>query len=146
MFRDLASSLSVASALAVAVYNADSVPNAVDLQGFDSAVLHLLIGAGGIVFDAANKIEFVLTHSDDDVTYDNVTAADLNGKDAPAAVANGIVKALTAAHAAAEVLEIGYVGGRRYLKLLADFSGAHATGTPLACNVVEGNARYKPAA
>ena len=73
-----------------------------------------------------------------DVTVDDVTGVD--------SVSNGIVKALIAAHAAADVTKIGYKGGKRYLKLLADFSGTHATGTPIDAIVVEGHARFAPVA
>jgi hypothetical protein len=144
--RDLASHISVASALDVATYSADSTPVAVDLQGFDSAVLHLAIGVGGITCTSSNKIDFVLTHSDDGTTYAAVTADDLIGNDAPTSVTDGIVKSLTAAHAAAAVYEIGYIGGKRYLELVPTFSGTHATGTPLACNLVKGTPWLAPAA
>jgi hypothetical protein len=87
------------------------VPTAIDLTGFQSCAILLSIRAGGITFDATNKIEFVLTHSDNGTNYANVAATDINGKDAPTTVTNGIVKALTSAHASADVSEIGYIGG-----------------------------------
>lgn len=138
--RDLATLLAASVLIPTATYSADPVPAAVDLQGFEGAAIFIHIGAGGIVFDAANKIEFKLTHSDDNVTYTPVDAGDVQ---AVAAVgAGGIVKALTAAHAAADVTKVGYVGGKRYLKLLPDFSGVHGTGTPIGAVVVKGYPRY----
>jgi len=133
--KDMYSETAVVEAIAPAVYNADVAPAAVDLLGFEAALFALGIGAGGIVFTDANKIEFVMTHSDDNEDYSNVEAADVQG---PASVSNGIVKALTAAHAVSDVSKIGYVGGKRYVKLFANFSGAHATGTPIAAYVVKG--------
>ena len=117
---------------------ADNTPPAVDMRGARKATILLAIGVGGITFTGTNKVEFVLTHSDDDLTYTAVTAADLIG-DAllPATITGGIVRALTAVKAAADVQKIGYIGGKRYLKLLADFSGTHGTGTPVAALVVE---------
>ena len=44
----------------------------------------------------------------------------------------GVIKALVVAHATAGVCRFGYVGGKRYLKLLAAFSGTHGTGPPVA--------------
>lgn len=143
--RDLAAHVATDLAIAPAVYAADNTPAAVDLNMFQSAVVNLSIGAGGITFDSTNKIEFVLTHSDDGTTYTNVTADDINGKDAPSSVTNGIIKSLTAAHATADVSEIGYIGGKRYLKLLADFSGTHGTGTPICATVVKGDPLMAPA-
>lgn len=119
-----------------AVYSADNTPPAVDLQGVQSATILIMPGVGGITFSGSNRIEFVLTHSDDDSTYTNVTAADLVGV---ASVTSGIVRSLIAAHAAASATEIGYIGRKRYLKLLADFSGTHGVGTPIAAIVVTDN-------
>lgn len=138
--RDGATRLFPALAIAPAVLAADNTPVAIDLRDFGAAALLLAIAIGGITFTGTNKIEFVLTHSDDDVTYVNVTDDDLV-KDglAPATVTNGIVRSLTAAHAAATVQKLGYVGGKRYIKLLADFSGTHGTGTGISAIVARGN-------
>lgn len=141
MFRDLASKLTPVQVYGPITAAADNTPAAIDLQGFSSAVIYLAIGAGGITFDSTNKIEFVLTHSDDNVTYSNVTDADVQGV---TGITSGIVKSLTAAHASADVTEIGYIGQKRYLKWLNDFSGTHGTGTPLSVTLIKGNAEIKP--
>jgi hypothetical protein len=141
--RDLHSNIGLAVAIPAAAYDADSTPAAIDLLGFESAVVEIAVGAGGITFSGTNKIEFVLTHSDDNSTYTAVTADDVQGV---ASVSNGIVKALTAAHATADVTKVGYVGNRRYLKLLADFSGTHGTATPIAATVIMGNPHEAPVA
>lgn len=122
--------------------NADNTPAAIDLQGFGGAKLLIAVGVGGITFDASNKVEFKLTHSDDDSTYAAVAAADvLLGSNADASVGSGgIVKSLVAAHAAASITEVEYIGGKRYLKLLADFSGTHGSATPVAAMVLKGHA------
>ncbi len=142
--RDLINSLAASVLIPAATYAADNTPAKVDLFGFESAVITIHVGVGGITFDSTNKVEFKLTHSDNDSTYTAVTAADVQGVDSVGA--GGIVKALTAAHAAAGITKVGYVGGKRYLKLLADFSGTHGTGTPIAAEVIKGHARYWPAA
>lgn len=142
--RDAYHNLAIAEALAPAVYAADNTPAAIDLLGFESALLSLHIGAGGITFTGTNKIEFKLTHSDDDSAYSAVEDADVIA--ASAVGAGGIVHALTAAHAAASITRVGYIGGKRYLKLLADFSGTHGVGTPLAAIVIKGHAQERPVA
>lgn len=135
--RDGATGIFPVSAIDPATLSADNTPAAIDLEGYQAATLLLSIGVGGITFTGTNKIEFVLTHSDDGTNYSNVTDDDLI-KDAlaPVTVSNGIVRALTAAHVAATLQKLGYVGGKRYLKLLADFSGTHATGTPIGAIAV----------
>jgi hypothetical protein len=141
--RDLYNTLGAAVAIPAATYAADNTPAAVDLAGFEGAVLFIEVGAGGITFDATNKVEFKLTHSVDNVTYDNVADKDLTGV---TGTTGGIIKSLVAAHATADVTKIGYRGGRRYLKCLADFSGTHGTGTPISVLVVKGGSRYNPPA
>jgi hypothetical protein len=142
--RDLVNSLAAAVLIPAATYAADNTPAKVDLLGFEGAMIAIHVGVGGITFDGTNKVEFKLTHSDDDTTYTAVTADDVQGVDSVGT--GGIVKSLIAAHAAADITKIGYVGGKRYLKLLADFSGTHGTGTPIAAEVIKGHARYWPAA
>jgi hypothetical protein len=127
--------------IGAASLSADNTPGAVDLQGYDAARIDIAIGAGGITFDATNKIEFVLTHSDDDSAYVNVTDDDILGV---TGITSGIIHSLVAAHAAATVESFGYVGNKRYLKLLADFSGTHGAGTPISAVCLKGHGRLKP--
>lgn len=141
--RDMHSGISVATLIGSATLAADNTPAAVDLAGFQSAEIVLAIGVGGITFSGTNKIEFVLTHSDDDSTYTPVADADLLGV---SGISGGIIKSLIAAHAAAASYRFGYKGGKRYLKLLADFSGTHGTGTPIAATVVKGDPDVAPCA
>lgn len=141
--KDLHSHISLVTAIGAAVLTADNTPAAIDLQGYQSAEVALAIGVGGITFSGTNKIEFKLTHSDDDVTYTDVTTADMLGV---AVASGGIIKSLVAAHAAAASYRYGYKGGKRYLKLLADFSGTHGTGTPIAAMVIKGHGADNPQA
>lgn len=135
--RDIHSDMSCVLAIGAATLAADNTPAAVDRLGYQSAELVLAIGVGGITFDSTNKVEFKVTHSDDDSTYTAVTAADILGESSIGS--GGIVKSLVAAHAAAAVYRYGYVGNKRYLKVLADFSGTHGTGTPIAATWVLGH-------
>jgi hypothetical protein len=141
--RDLHTLFTRDVAIGNATYSADTTPAAIDLQGFDAAEILLDIGVGGITFSGVNKVDFVLTHSDDNSTYTNVADADLLGV---SGTSNGIIKSLQAAHAAAATYRFGYIGNKRYLKLLADFSGTHGTGTPLAASVLKGRPRLTPQA
>jgi hypothetical protein len=131
-----------------ATYSADTTPVAVDLQGARSAVILINVGIGGITFDPTNKIEFVLKHGDDSVIGNHVAvaAADVQLDSLGfAAVTGGIVRQLIAAHAAGDVQKVGYIGGRRFLSLLVDYSGTHGTGTPISAAVVKSNLNLRPA-
>lgn len=141
--KDIHSCCYAATLLANATYAADNTPAAVDRQGYEAVEILLAIGAGGITFSGTNKVEFVLTHSDDNSTYSNVTDADMLGV---TGITSGIIKSLTAAHATAASYRFGYVGNKRYLKLLADFSGTHGTGTPIGAIALLGEALVEPTA
>lgn len=141
MMRDLVTGIVPVTAFGPVVMSADNTPAAIDLAGYHSAAIILAVGIGGITFDSTNKIEFKLTHSDDNSTYTDVTDADMLGV---TGITSGIIKSLVAAHAAAANYEYGYIGNKRYLKILADFSGTHGTGTPLAALVIKGHGVYKP--
>jgi hypothetical protein len=134
MKKELLDVMAVKTALPAAAYAADNTPAAVDVSNFAAAIVSLAIGIGGITFTTSNKIEFKLTHSHDNSTYEAVTIADVTGISSVGT--GGIIHSLVAEQAAAALVNVGYVGGRKYLKLLADFSGTHGTGTPLAAVVV----------
>lgn len=123
------------------VTDADNTPAAIDMLGYSSALILIHVGIGGITFTSSNKVEFKLTHSDDDSTYVAVTDADVSGV---TTASGGIVKSLVAAHAAASLTAVAYKGGKRYLKLLADFSGTHSTGTPMAATIIKMGATTLP--
>ena len=142
--RDLISHIGLVNVITPAVLAADNAPVTIDLAGFGSAALLIQVGAGGITFNGTNKVEFKMTHSEDDSTYEPVTADDVQGVDA--VDTGGIVYALKTAHPDPTVTKVGYIGNKRYLKLLADFSGTHGTGTPISAVVIKGNARHEPVA
>lgn len=131
--KDMHSQMKIIASYGPLVIDADNSPAAIDLQGFRAVEILLGIGIGGITFDATNKVEFTLTHSDDNVTYSNVTDADMLGV---TGILSGIIKSLVAAHAAATQHRYGYRGGKRYLKLLNNFSGTHGTGTAIDWKVL----------
>jgi hypothetical protein len=139
--RDIHSQTKRLVAIGAAALAADNTPAAIDLRGYDAAEILLDIGIGGITFDATNKVEFKLTHSDDDSTYTAVTVEDMLGL--ASVGTGGIIKSLVAAHAAAAVYRFGYRGNKRYLKLLADFSGTHGTATPIAASVLVSHGSVK---
>jgi hypothetical protein len=117
-------------------YDADNTPAAIDTLNWRSVAIETNVGIGGITFDATNKVEFTLTHSDDDATYTAVEATDVIMPYGETLGTGGIIRSLIAAKAAADTVahQVGYIGKKRYLKVLANFSGTHGTATPMAIN------------
>lgn len=141
--HDIHSELSPAILIAPAALSADTSAVEVDLQGYDAAMIEIVVGVGGITFTTTNKVEFKLTHGDTSGSLEAVTDADVKLPSGSVG-AGGIVKSLTAAHAAASVTKIGYLGGKRYIALVADFGGTHAAPTPMAATAVRGKPLRAP--
>ena len=135
--RDMHSTISAVVAVPAATYNADNTPANVNLATFDGALVLIQTGVGGITFSGVNKIEYILRHGDstDAATHTPVAATDVAGV---VWAAGGIVRSLVAAHAAPSVTEVSYIGTKENISVLADFSGTHGTGTPIAVTVLRG--------
>lgn len=147
--RDSATGMFPAEAITPGVYTADQAGALVDTLNYGSATLLIHVGAGGIAFSNANRIEFVVSAGNAADGSDLVPVTDVDivvDAVAPAAIVGGIVRAITAAKAAADIQKVGYVGGKRYLKVAADFSGAHGTGTAIAASIVRSRAALRGAA
>jgi len=113
------------------------VSGVIDRRGFESLIVTFAHGIGGITFTGTNRIDDKLQHSDDNITYTDCVAADVNSIMLPTGVegtmgATGIVRSIITAHAAPSLTKVGYIGNKRYIKPIAAFGGTHATGTPIA--------------
>ena len=114
--------------------------SSVDLQFFESAEIVAYIGdidemGSSPVADA--KIQMQLEHSDDDSTFTDVALADVLG---PSSVSGGLVAVTTGDNA---FFEVGYVGGKRYVRPTLIPTGL-TNGGPVAAWVVKGHPRHAP--
>ena len=117
----------------------------IDLLNFSSAEAVAYLGdidemGTSPVGDA--KVQMILDHADDDGTgspgtFANVVLADVLG---PAAVSGGIVATATTDNT---FLEIGYVGGKRWLRATL-VPTSLVNGGPVAAWVVRGRPRHAP--
>jgi hypothetical protein len=141
--KDAHSMMTAQAVVGAGTYTSTQTGAAVDKVGYESVEFILAIGVGGITFNGTNKIEFVMEDSDDNSAWAAVETADVLGVDS---VTSGIVKALTAAHAAAGVYRVGYKGDKRYSRIRPVFSGTHGTGTPIAITALKINGHDNPQA
>jgi hypothetical protein len=143
--RDIARNLSPIRAILPATLTASPSRVSVDLQGFDSCAFLLDIGVGGITFDNTNRIDIRVEHSDDGSTWTNVGPNDVIGAPiaAPSA-ANGFVRSLVAAKAAADTTDFSYVGSRRFVAVTPIFGGTHGVGTLFYGAALRGNPHIAP--
>ncbi len=150
--RDIGSYITLKRLVAEAVLTASATPIVIDRgttnnQRSEAITFGFFVGAGGIVFTGVNFIALKLEESDDNVTYNNLTAAPVSPGGGGAIVlgrnsdptqfggqqpdANSYVRLITAAHATADVdpFKVSYVGNKRYVRATVTFGGAHVTGT-----------------
>jgi len=139
MARDLVNSIAVESTIVPAAYDADQNGTAVDLQGFESASIVASLGAEGVTLSGTTKIDIKLEDSDDGSTFAAVTGE--NSVIEGSVDASGIFFTADADAEIPAVATIGYRGGKRYVRAVADFSGTHGTATPLGVNVIKGHPR-----
>ena len=98
------------------------------------------IGAEGDTLSGSVKIDVKLEHSDDDSSYSAVTS---NSDITDGAIdSNGIWATFDDNAEAPAVVGIGYIGGKRYVRVVADFTGTHSNGTPVSAMVLKGFARH----
>ena len=86
------------------------------------------------------KVDFILQDSTDNSSFSAVTSNSLVTDGA--VDSSGIFLTLDANGETPQVTSIGYVGGKRYLRVVADFTGTHSNGTPIAATIIKGSPRH----
>ncbi len=130
--RDLLRSQLVSQSLAPAArVNGTATGTAVDLRGFDGAVITVSFGA---YTDGTHTPTVV--HSDDNVAFTTcVYGTDIDGPSNLTAVNSGA--------GANTIQQIGYIGGKRYIAVVLTTTGA-TTGTLSGANIVAGYPHRAP--
>jgi hypothetical protein len=145
--RDLSNNIVPANSIINAVKTAGANGTGVDLQGYESAMIVVSVGAEGDTLAANLNFQISLEHSDDDSTYtDCVQAEIIDGTIAAGGIfliLDGTGTAGTDGNpdSAGGTWWIGYVGGKRYVRVVVAKTGTHSTGTPISALVLKGLAR-----
>jgi|TARA_R110000765_G_scaffold49159_5_gene100055 hypothetical protein len=142
--KDLSNNVVIASSLINAVKTAAANGTGVDLQGYESALAVVAVGAEGDTLAANLNFQISLQHSDDNSTFtDCVQAEIVDGT--IAADGNWLILDGTTSGdpgTAGGVWQVSYVGGKRYVRLVIDKTGTHSTGTSISGLIVKGAARH----
>jgi hypothetical protein len=127
--RDISQNLAVVQAVAPAVIAATTTSDPIDLLGFEAAMLIIETGAIAGSGDYTAKLQESDTTTSGDFT--DVVAGDLIGS-------------FPASLAAASVVKVGYIGHKRYVRLVITKN----SGTSIAAGVVvvKGKASVRPVA
>ena len=135
--RDLSNNTVAVVGTVPAVVTADANGTTVDLQGFESAMVIVNTGVEGDTLSGSVKFDFILQESDDDSTWSNVTSS--TSVTETSVDSNGIFLTLDANGETPQITQIGYIGGKRYIRCKIDATGTHSNGTPMSIEVIKGN-------
>ena len=144
---DLANNTAVALSYKPTVTTAAANGTGVDLQGYKSATLVAYIGAEGDTLSSSVYFEISLEHSDDNSDWSDCAQADItNGTIAAGGIwlkVDGTGTAGTSGNpdSTGTVTQVGYIGGKRYIRGVIAKTGTHSNGTPLGAMIVRGHAR-----
>ena len=142
--RDGKSGLAFDEALNAIEKGSDTNATAIDSQGFSSVVHVVNVGAPGITFSTTNKVDIELEHSDDNATFTDVTSnTDVTGGTVDS---SGVFQTIDANGDCNKVYAIGYVGGKRYSRVVLNFSGTHGSNTIFGVMGVKGHPLHGPSA
>ena len=113
--KDLYSKIKVQQTIAPVVGKNTAAPTAVevDLAGCNSAVFLICTGKEGASLSGSNYWTWKMEHADVAGSYANVAAADVQG----VTPASGIVLTIDADAETPQITKIGYVGGKRFVKI-----------------------------
>ena len=135
--RDLSNNVVAVVGTVPAVVTADANGTGVDLQGFESAMVIVNTGIEGDTLGSTVKFDFILEESDDNSTYSAVTSS--TSVTETSVDSSGIFLTLDANGETPQVTQIGYIGGKRYIRCKIDATGSHSNGTPMSIEVIKGN-------
>ena len=139
--QDLANNIKLMQSIAPAALDADANGTGVDTQGYENVAIVVDTGVEGITLSSTNKIEFELEHSDDNSSWSDAESADVNGT----LGSGGLFLTLDDNAESPQISEIEYLGTKRYVRVVANFSGTHGTATPMSAFVILGKPRHAPA-
>ena len=142
--KDLSNSISPAVSLAAAVRSAAANGTGVDLQGYESATVLVDVGAEGDTLSSSVHFEISLEESDDNSTFTDVAQAGITDGTISS---GGIFLKLDGTtggdpDTAGGIFRVGYVGGKRYIRVVIAKTGTHSNGTPIGAMVIRGHARH----
>ena len=139
---DLKNNIELVECLNAIEKAADTDATAIDTQGFNSSMAIVNVGAPGITFSGTNKVDIKLEDSSDNSTFTAVT--NNNFVTGGTVDSSGIWQTIDADGDCNAVYGIGYVGPKRYIRAVLDFSGTHGTGTVFGVTGALGNLESAP--
>ena len=135
--RDISNRTVAVATQPAKAFTADADGTTVDLQGFNSAMVVVNTGVEGDTLSGSVKFDFILEHSDNDSDWSAVTSS--TDVTEGSVDSSGIFLTLDANAETPQISQIGYIGGKQYIRCKIDATGTHSNGTPMGVTVIKGN-------
>lgn len=134
VIKDVKSNIKLVSSLLPAVRTADANGAGVDTQDSVGVGLVAHIGLSGDTLSGSVKIEMEVQHSDDNSSFSACADADINA--AVTGTNTGTFAVIDAAADDEQIYKCNYIGSKRYVRVVANFTGTHTNGCPLSAHAV----------
>lgn len=140
--KDIHNVMSIGTSLKAANRTADANGSGVDLQGYEAAEVVANVGLSGDTLSGSVKIALELEESDDNSVFTDVADADMIGE---TGAGSGEFALIDDAAEDETTYKVGYLGSKRYIRVVWNITGTHTNGTPGSADVVRMHARHQPA-
>lgn len=147
--RDLHSNVKAVEALRAATRTADVNGADVNLAGYEACEFVASIGQSGDTLSGSVYATIEMEEADDNGSgsagsYTDVAAADIIGGNG--ATTNGEAVRIDATTEDRQVYRFGYIGQKKFVRVVYNVTGTHTNGTPVAICAVLGKPRHAPVA
>lgn len=133
--KSLKGNIKTLLAMVNATPSTDQNGTSIDLKGFNAAKFVTTVGDGGVSYDNTNKIEFYLQESNDNSTWNDV-AADQIQNGLTGTVHTSTYGLIDAPADENKIYTAHYIGYKRYVRPSVDFLGTHGSGIQLSTIVI----------
>lgn len=145
--HDIISNIGVAQALNPQVVQGSALTSGnIDTLGAETVAVVVLVGEIVDTLDASNRLDLKIEHAEDDGTGSPAAYGPCADTDVLnfTGLSSGLFKSVADAEDENKRYAIGYVGGRRFVKVTAT-PVSLSTGGPIAMLALKGNLSQKPA-
>lgn len=129
-------------AIKPATLTADTNGSAIDLQGYDDVCLTVNVGVAGDTLSGSVKWEFEVQHGDQSTVLSACADTDLTK--AVTGTNTGTFAVVDSLTEDETTYQTGYIGNKRYVRVVVNATGTHTNGTPIGATAILGRALNQP--
>lgn len=134
VIKDIKNNIKLVSSLLPLLRTADANGAGVDTQDSVGVALVAHIGLSGDTLSGSVKIEMEVEHSDDNSTFTDCADADIDA--AVTGTNTGTFAVIDAAADDEQLYKCNYLGSKRYVRVVANYTGTHTNGCAVAAHAI----------